>query len=65
MDAGNNGRISYSIAFGNVGSMFSIGSQSGVLTNNGIIDREAVSAYTLQIAASDGTHIYVFNNTIF
>ena len=56
-DAGQNGHIYYSIAFGNKGNMFSIGSVSGILTNNGVIDREAVSMYTLHIGASDGKQL--------
>ena len=53
-DLGQNGQVSYSILFGNNGNMFSIGSTNGMVTNNGVIDREAVSTYTLQIAAADG-----------
>ena len=53
-DAGQNGLVSYSIAFGNKGNVFSVGPANGILTNIGIIDREAISSYTLQIAASDG-----------
>lgn len=56
-DAGQNGQVYYSIAFGNKGNMFSIGTANGILTNNGVIDREAVSMYTLQIAASDGMYM--------
>lgn len=53
-DEGTNGFLTYSIAFGNTGNMFAIGATNGAMTNNGVINRESVSKYTLQIAAVDG-----------
>eukprot|EP00795_Rhopilema_esculentum_P002535 gene2535-730_t len=53
-DAGNNGLLSYSIAFGNTANTFAVNAKSGKLTNVGKIDREMVSHFTLQVVAEDG-----------
>ncbi|XP_077866036.1 protocadherin Fat 4-like [Saccoglossus kowalevskii] len=51
-DAGLNGRVLYSIIGGSHGD-FSINKRSGVLYVSGILDRESISSYVINISAYD------------
>ena len=53
-EVGNpNSEISYSITLGNVGSVFSIDSTTGIVSISSGLDFETVSSYTLTITATD------------
>ena len=50
-DSGVLGQVLYSIIDGNINDVFGIDATSGVITVNGVIDREQLDQYTLTIAA--------------
>uniref|UniRef100_F6YY38 Cadherin domain-containing protein n=1 Tax=Ciona intestinalis TaxID=7719 RepID=F6YY38_CIOIN len=52
-DAGDNGRVTYSISGGNIGGDFSLNPSSGELSITRRLDRESTSSYQLQVVASD------------
>jgi protocadherin Fat 4 len=52
-DAGDNGKITYSITFGDTNGKFRVDSNSGLITTTGSLDRETVSLYTLTVTATD------------
>ena len=52
VDAGENGRILYSIVGGDRHNQFSIDSR-GVILVNGRLDREMISSYVLDVEAAD------------
>ncbi|XP_046545181.1 protocadherin Fat 4-like [Haliotis rubra] len=54
-DVPPNNNVVYTITAGNTGSVFAIGSTSGVVTVNAGLDAETLSAYSLTVQASDGT----------
>ncbi len=54
-DAGNNGRITYSIISGNTQDAFLIEpAYSGIIKTNIILDREIIDVYRLELEAIDG-----------
>lgn len=53
LDAGDNGRISYSIVRGDRLQQFSIEQNTGYVSVAAILDRESISSYVLEIEASD------------
>ena len=52
-DSGKNQEVTYKIIFGNVDRKFVIDAQRGVLTTNGILDREKHPVYDLVVNATD------------
>ncbi|XP_046571396.1 cadherin-23-like, partial [Haliotis rubra] len=54
-DVPPNNNVVYTITAGNTGSVFAIGSTSGVVTVNAGLDADTQSAYSLTVQASDGT----------
>ena len=55
-DEGLNGKLAYSIKGGNAGNAFTIDQTTGSIETLALIDRESVSEYNLQIAATDGIY---------
>lgn len=53
----DNDKLTYSITTPNV--PFVINEESGVITTNGVIDREATAKYTITVTVSDGKHTVV------
>ncbi|XP_078371306.1 protein dachsous-like [Oculina patagonica] len=53
-DSRDNNKITYEIIAGNVNKKFSINQQSGVITTQGLIDRENQTFYDLVVKATDG-----------
>lgn len=52
-DKGENARVTYSIISGNVGNVFAIDSELGIITTARELDQSSVTEYTLQIKATD------------
>ncbi|XP_019635319.1 PREDICTED: cadherin-23-like [Branchiostoma belcheri] len=54
-DLGNNSRLSYSIAEGNIGNSFRIDEESGLLTVNTVLSEKArlINEYRLEVVATD------------
>ena len=52
-DAGDNGRVTYSIISGNIHGAFALHKTTGFVSVNQTLDRETVASYSLNISASD------------
>lgn len=52
-DSGSNGVITYQLSSGNVNNKFAINSHTGVITTDGLIDREDRAFYHLVVKATD------------
>lgn len=55
-DKGDNGKVTYAITAGNVGNVFSIDADLGIVQVAKELDLSAASEYTLHIKASDNGH---------
>ena len=53
VDSGDNGRLTYTILFGDRHSQFRIDSETGVLSVGGLLDREMIANYVLEVEARD------------
>ncbi|XP_059608235.1 fat-like cadherin-related tumor suppressor homolog, partial [Phlebotomus argentipes] len=53
-DQGDNAKITYSIVSGNIGSVFTVDGQMGVIAVAKELDMNSVAEYMLQVKASDG-----------
>ena len=65
-DAGSNSEIEYTIAQGNINSVFAIDRETGEISvaNSGFLDRERASTITLSITATDGGSPPTSNTTV-
>ena len=65
-DAGSNSEVEYTIAQGNVNSVFTINSDSGVISvaNSNMLDRERTSTFLLSVTATDGGSPQTSNTTL-
>ncbi len=52
-DSGDNGRVTYRIADGNVGEAFNLDPNNGRIRSNVVLDRERVLSYSLLVVATD------------